>query len=210
MPMSKRYLVIINAHNSKGDNLNSYKTVLRGGNEESLRKGLSGFLRREIESNSDSNLKKRLDLLSSEEVENEINKCIEKWELRPSSGSLYRKEYIYEPEPGSPNPSMKYTQVKNIIRFPMLETEYDMEVKEVTDYPRLSSCREVIVMSTDTEEGFRLEYPEIIYIKDADEEKDEEIIYSNGYYETICKTSSEMEEYLLCWKRDVMKVEECR
>lgn len=82
-------------------------------------------------------------------------------------------------------------------------------MKDITDDIRLSSCREVIVMSTNTEEPFILEYPEIIYIKDAEEEKEEEIVYENGHYETVCKSSSEMEEYLLCLNRDVLKIEEC-
>lgn len=209
MTTTKKYLMIVSAHKSEGTDKSSFKVVLRGSNEKSLRNGLSNFLRKEIESISNTTLKRRLNLISSEEIENEINKSVDNWELNPSSEKLYHREYLYEPEPGDGNPRIEFTQVKNIIKFPLLETEYDIEVKDVTDNPRLSSCKEVIVMSTVTEEIFTLEYPEIIYIKDTEEEKDEEIEYENGHYETIFKTSSEMDEYLLCWNRDVIKIEEC-
>ena len=206
MNTSKKYLLIVNAHKSEGVDKNPFKVVLRGGNEESLRNGLSNFIKDEIKSMTKETLKTNLNLLKMEEIEKEIKTAVDNWELYPSSEKLIQKDYLYEPEPGDPNPRIEYTQVKNIIKFPLLETEYVIEVKDVTDDARLSSCKEVIVMSRDTEEIFNLDYPEIIYVKDADEEKDEEIIYDNGYYETICKTSSEMDEYLLCWNRDVMKV----
>ena len=141
-----------------------------------------------------------------EEIEKEIKTVIDNWELYPSSEKLHQKDYLYEPEPGDPNPHTKYTQVKIIIKFPLLETEYDIHVKEVTDDPRLLACKEVIVMSTDTEDIINIAYPEIIYVKDTDEEKEEAIIYDNGYHETIFNTSYEMDENLLCWNRDVMKV----
>ena len=209
MNTSKKYLLIVNAHKSEGVDKNSYKLVLRGGNIDTLRNGLSSFIRNEIELMTKESLKTKINLLKMEEIEKEIKTAIDNWELYPSSEKLYQKDYLYEPEPGDPNPHTEYTQVKNIIKFPLLETEYDIHVKEVTDDSRLSSCKEVIVMSTDNEDIFTLEYPEIIYVKDADEEKDGEITYDNGYHETICKTSSEMEEHLLCWKRDVIKVVEC-
>lgn len=209
MDTSKKYLLIVNAHKSEADDKNSYKLVLRGGNIDCLRKGLSSFIRNEIESITKESVNPSINFLKLEEIEEEIKTAIDNWELYPSSKKLYQKDYLYEPGPGDPNPRTEYTQVRNIIKFPFLETEFDIYVKEVTDDPRLSSCKEVIVMSTDTEDVFTLEYPEIIYVKDADEEKDEEVIYDNGYHETICKTSSQMEEYLLCWKRDVLKVEEC-
>ena len=206
MNTSKKYLLIVNAHKSEGNDKNSYKLVLRGGNIDSLRQGLSSFIRNEIELMIKESLKNNINLLKMKDIEKEIKTAIDNWELYPSSEKLYQKDYLYEPEPGDANPHTEYTQVKNIIKFPLLETEYDIHVKEVTNDPRLSSCKEVIVMSTDTEDIFTLEYPEIIYVKDADEEKEEAIIYDNGYHETICKTSSEMDEYLLCWHRDVIKV----
>ena len=209
MNKSKKYLVIINTHKSDGSEKNTYKLVLRGENEESLRGGISNFIKNEIESMSDATLRNQFGLHSSEVIEEEIKTAIDNWELYPPAEKLYKKKYLYEPEPGDPNPRTEFTQVKNIIKIPMSGYEYDTVVKEVTDDPRLSSCKEVIVMWTDTEDIFNLEYPEIIYVKDIDDEKDEEIVYENGHYETICKTSSESEEYLLGWNRDVLKVVEC-
>ena len=205
----KKYLLIVNAHEWEGVVKNSYKLVLRGRNVESLRNGLSSFIRTEIESKTKGSLNSNIDFLKLEEIETEIKTAIDNWELYPSSEKLYQRDYRYEPEPGDPNPCIEYTQVKNIIKFPLFRTSYEIEVKDVTNDSRLSSCREVIVMSTTTEEIFKLEYPEIIYVKDAGEEKGEEIVYENGHYEIICKTSSELDEHLLCWKRDVLKVKEC-
>ena len=49
MNISKKYLLMVKDHKSEGNDKNSYKLVLRGGNIDSLRKGLLSFIRNEIE-----------------------------------------------------------------------------------------------------------------------------------------------------------------